>query len=62
MYWSRVGFLQDVPASASDDNKPVGSSNTYTGSYMWYIDDRGTVRSLYKEFPDTTGHVEGIFP
>jgi prepilin-type N-terminal cleavage/methylation domain-containing protein len=56
------GFLQAVPDSASEDNKPVGSSNTYSGSYVWYVDERGTVESLYMEFPDTTGHVEGIFP
>ena len=56
------GFLQDVPNSASEDNKPVDSTNAYTGSYIWYIDDRGTVKSLYMEFPDTTGHVEGVFP
>ena len=56
------GFLQDVPNTASEDNKPVGSTNTYGGSYIWYVDDRGTVKSLYKEFPDTTGHVEGVFP
>ena len=56
------GFLQDVPTSASEDNKPVGSSNSYTGSYIWYVDDRGTVKSLYMEFPDTTGHIEVIFP
>ena len=56
------GFLQEVPDSASEDNKPVGSTNTYSGSYIWYVDERGTVESLYMEFPDTTGHVEGIFP
>ncbi len=56
------GFLQAVPTSASEDNKPIGSTNTYTGSYIWYVDDRGTVKSLYMEFPDTTGHIEGIFP
>ncbi len=56
------GFLQAVPTTASEDNKPVGSSYSYTGSYIWYVDDRGTVKSLYMEFPDTTGHIEGIFP
>ena len=56
------GFLQAVPTTASEDNKPVGSSNSYTGSYLWYVDDRGTVKCLYMEFPDTTGHIEGIFP
>ncbi len=56
------GFLQAVPDTASEDNKPVGSSNTYSGSYIWSVDERGTVESLYKEFPDTTGHVSGIFP
>ena len=56
------GFLQEVPNSASNDNKPVGSTNSYTGSYIWYIDDPGTVKSVYMEFPDTTGHISGIFP
>jgi len=56
------GFLQDVPASAYEDNKPVSSTNTYSGSYIWYVDDLGTVKSLYMEFPDTAGHVEGVFP
>ena len=54
--------MQAVPDTASEDNKPVGSSNTYSGSYIWYVDERGTAESLYKEFPDTTGHVSGIFP
>jgi hypothetical protein len=55
-------FLQEVPNSAYEDNKPVWSTNSYTGSYIWYIDDRGTVKSLYMEFPDTTGHISDIFP
>ena len=54
--------MQEVPNSASEDNKPIWSTNSYTGSYIWYIDDRGTVKSLYMEFPDTTGHISGIFP
>jgi hypothetical protein len=55
-------YLQSVPSSASDDNKPSGSTYTYDGSYIWYVDDRGIVQSLYREFPDTTGHVAGVFP
>ena len=56
------GYLQSVPDSASDDNKPSGSTDTYSGNYMWYVDERGVVKSLYREFPDTTGHVAGVFP
>jgi hypothetical protein len=56
------GYLQGVPPSASDDNKPSGSTNTYSGNYAWYVDDRGVVHSLYREFPDTKGHVAGVFP
>ena len=41
---------------------PVGSTNSYTGSYICYVDERGTVNSLYMEFPDPAGHVEGAFP
>ena len=56
------GYLKAVPNTASDDNKPSGSVNTYSGNYIWYVDDRGVVKSLYKEFPDTTGSVSGVFP
>ena len=56
------GYLKSVPNSASDDNKPSGSVNTYSGNYIWYVDDRGVVNSLYREFPDTTGAISGVFP
>ncbi|MBI4220162.1 MAG: type II secretion system protein [Chloroflexi bacterium] len=56
------GLLGKVPESASSDNKPSGGTATYTGSYIWYVDDKGQVQSLYKEFPDTKGFVSGVFP
>ena len=55
------GYLTAVPNSASDDNKPSGSANTYDGHYIWYVDDRGIVKSLYNEFR-THGSVSGVFP
>ena len=45
------GFLDSVPASASEDNKPSGSTNTYDGSYSWYVDSTGNVRSLFYHYP-----------
>ena len=56
------GLLKDVPESASPDNAPSGSTRTYTGAYIWYVDDQGGVRSLYTDFPSTTTYVDGVFP
>ena len=57
------GWLKEVPESASTDHTPsAGTTNTYDGSYIWYVDKDGKVQSLYKDFPSTTGHVRGVFP
>lgn len=56
------GYLVALPKSASPDNKPPGSSNTYTGSYSWYIDLKGKVRSIYFYFPDQVGYVDKVYP
>ena len=55
-------LLKDIPESASPDNAPEGSTNSYTGSYIWYVDNNGGVRSFYVDFPSTTGYVDGVFP
>ena len=57
-----VGFLQSVPQSASLDNKPKGSSTTYSGSYSWYLDNNGKVQSLYSFLPSIQGYESGVFP
>ena len=57
-----AGMLKDIPESASPDNAPEASATTYTGSYIWYVDDDGGVRSFYVYFPSTTGYVDGVFP
>jgi prepilin-type N-terminal cleavage/methylation domain-containing protein len=57
------GYLDKVPGSASTDNKPSGSTNTYSGSYSWYVGSDGRVKSLYFFFPesDQTGF-QDVFP
>ena len=45
------GFLPEVPASASTDNAPSGTSNTYDGTYSWYVTANGKVKSLYSFYP-----------
>ena len=40
------GHLKDVPSSASPDNSDSG-----TGSYSWYIDENGEVKSLLYKAP-----------
>ena len=57
-----AGFLQSVPASASADNTPDGSSTTYDGSYGWYLDNNNKVRSLYSFLPSSQGYESGVFP
>jgi len=54
----RAGFLESVPKSASPDNNA-----TATGSYSWYVDSNGQVKSLYYFYPkpDSTGY-KGVFP
>ncbi|MBI4218773.1 MAG: type II secretion system protein [Chloroflexi bacterium] len=55
-------LLSKVPESASSDNKPSGGTGTYSGNYIWYVDNTGQVQSLYKEFASTKGFVSGVFP
>lgn len=60
------GLLEQVPASASPDNRGVGA----TGSYSWYVNPAGRVDSLYVHFPtsgpaaaaDNRGFVAGVYP
>jgi hypothetical protein len=55
-------ILNEVPQSASADNKPDGSSNIYDGSYIWYIDHQGNVQGLYAFLPSSTGFQSGVYP
>ena len=57
-----INLLQDVPQSASPDNAPDGSTLTYDGAYIWYVDDTGKVRSLHRENPSGSGFLDGVFP
>ena len=53
-----LGYLKDLPASASPDNHTDG-----TGSYSWYIDGDGTVKSLPYSHPVPAGDgFQGIYP
>ena len=58
----RREFLRSIPDSASPDHKPPSSTETYTGSYTWYVDGSGNVQSLYHFFPSNTGYLDGVFP
>ena len=51
-------YLDKLPASASLDNHPEGE-----GSYSWYIDEDGSLKSLRYEAPtpDSTGYL-GVYP
>ena len=55
-------ILSEIPQAASPDNKPQGSTRTYSGSYAWYVDGNGRVQAFYTDLPSTTGHVAGVFP
>ena len=57
-----AGELPNIPDSASDDHKPAGSTETYEGSYSWYVKVDGTVEALYREKPDATGFQAGVWP
>lgn len=48
------GYIDAIPGSASTDNKPTGSSNTYSGSYSWYVDSAGKIKSLFYYYPTTS--------
>ncbi len=56
------GLLNSVPESAASDNAPSGSTETYSGSYGWYVDTNGKVQAIYKDLPSSTGYVDGVYP
>ena len=52
------GFLKKVPGSASPDNSAGG-----TGSYSWYVDENGKVRSMLYSYPrPQTEGFQGVYP
>ena len=55
------GFLRVPPESASEDNC---SESACTGSYIYYIDAVGNMKTLLASFPatSTTGFQPGVFP
>ena len=55
------GFLREPPESASPDNCSVSSC---TGSYIWFVDAKGNVKTLLGSLPSqtSTGFQEGVFP
>ena len=54
----KEGFIKSVPKSASPDNSAGG-----TGSYSWYVDDDGDVKSLLYSFPTRDwGGYRDIYP
>ncbi len=59
-----AGLLDKVPSSASLDDKPSGSANTYSGSYSWYVDVTGKVHSLLYSYPTSSNkdYVSGTYP
>ena len=56
------GWLDEVPESASVDNKPSGGTATYTGRYGWYVDDDGEVHALYHYLPSSKDYQDNVFP
>ena len=51
-------YIEELPASASRDNHRDGA-----GSYSWYIDEHGEVRSLFYSNPvPTSGGFRGVYP
>lgn len=55
-------MLDAIPESVSADNAPSGSSEAYAGSYIWYVDHKGRVRSILRIDPTVNGFVEGVYP
>ncbi len=49
-------------ASITGSAATTGSTATYSGNYIWYVDDEGKVQSMYKHFPDSKGYQDGVFP
>jgi len=50
-------YLKEVPKSSSLDNSATG-----TGSYTYYVDNKGVVQTLPKGFPRTNGFAAGVYP
>ena len=56
-------IIKEVPQSTSPSNDPVGvAASTYDGNYIWYLDEKAQVKSLYRDNPSQTGFIEGVFP
>ena len=53
-------LIATIPESSSEDNKPDGSIITYAGSYIWYVDNKGQVQSLYVDLPSTLGYADSF--
>ncbi len=56
------GLIEAIPESAASDNAPEGSTSTYSGSYIWYVDDTGNVQALYNQLPTSKGFESGVYP
>ncbi len=50
-------FLKETPKSSAKDNSAAG-----TGSYIYYVDDKGKVQTLHKDFPRVNGFISGVYP
>ena len=52
-------LLKAVPKSASPDNSATG-----TGSYSWYIDENGEIKSMLYSYPvpEQTGGFQDVYP
>ena len=57
------GFMDSVPGSAAFENCTNSHTGdvTCSGSYIWYLDDKGRVQSLLDDFPSTGGFAD-VFP
>ncbi len=56
-----AGLLSEPLASAASDNCPT---STCTGSYIYYVDERGLIKTLYTFFPTSAnkGYIDGVHP
>ena len=55
-------LMKEIPTSAAPDNVPKDSSSTPNGSYIWYVDNKGSVESLFRDLPSSKGYVDGVYP
>jgi prepilin-type N-terminal cleavage/methylation domain-containing protein len=51
------GYLREIPKSTSLDNSPTG-----TGSYTYYVDNKGRVQTILSSFPRIGAFAEGVYP